>query len=138
MTTFGITNFENETASQFISEINTNGHGLISVALERAMDEDEPLTIFECEEALIAAEIIAASLGKPATDFPEEMIEWIGQFLPEKSTQHRDVILLAEKAADAIDRVVTNSELRELWDEHPQFNEWFETQMELQKRLLDH
>ncbi len=137
MASFTLSNFENESAEIFISEVVTNGYGLIRITIERIMERDIEPTLLECEEALIAAELVAAAGGHAAHDLPDEAREWIDINLPQGSEEQQEIAGLKELAADAIDRIVADSELREFWDEHPEFNEWLEAQVELQERLLE-
>jgi hypothetical protein len=46
------------------------------------------------------------------------------------------MIEMSERAADAIDFITAGSELRELWEETPDFEAWIATQVNLQQRLL--
>ena len=132
-----ISNFDGETASAFLDDMSINGFGLIRLAIERLNDDDERADLTECEEALVACEIIAAALGRPADDFPDDLSEWMGIFIQEGSDSHYEVINLAEQAAMAIDRILTDSELRELWYESPVFEAWMDVQVKLQERILD-
>ena len=132
-----ISNFENESAEDFLSDMSVNGYGLISISLDKITNAENRPDIIECEEAIVACEIVAAVLGKPAHDLPEDLKEWIHMFLPENSDERNEVASLAEKAADVIDLLVTDSELRDLWEEGSNFDLWFETQVDLQKRILD-
>ncbi len=132
-----ISNFETDTAEGFIEEIALNGYGLITIAIDRITDETESRpSLIECEEALIAAEFISAARGRQAHDFPEDAIEWCSIFLPAGSIENTEVIALTEKAADAIDRIVADSELRDYWEFRANFNGWFENQVDLQNRIL--
>lgn len=137
MSNWGINNFENESATSFMADLDTNGYGLLEVALNRILEEDSDPSIIECEEALVAAEIIAAVAGKPLLELPEEAELWISECLPKGSSESEDVVALCEKAADVIDLIVTDSELKALWEEHEGFDDWFEMQVALQNRLLD-
>jgi hypothetical protein len=137
MASFALSNFENESSEIFISEVITNGYGLIRLTIERVLEPDTEPSLSECEEALIAAEFIAAAGGHAAHDLPEDAREWLEQNLPQGSEEQQEIAGLNELAADAIDRIVADSELREFWEEHPEFNEWFEAQVELQQRLLE-
>lgn len=132
----GISVFESDSAGSFISDLFTTGYGLIEVALDNVLDDDNTATVIECEEALVAAEFIAAALGNPAFDFPEDGREWLIDNLPQGSDEYMQVTALSEKAAEAIDRIVTDSELRELWDGNVSYDDWFGNLVELQKRLI--
>lgn len=137
MSNWGINNFENESATSFLADLDMNGYGLLEVALNRILEEDSDPSIIECEEALVAAEMIAAAAGKPSPELPEEAAIWLTDCLPAGSSESEEVIALCEKAADVIDRIVTDSELKALWEEHEGFDDWFEMQVALQNRLLD-
>lgn len=136
MSNWGFTNFENDTVADYINDLNINGYGLISIALQRVIDETEP-TVTECEEALIAAELVAAALGKPSAEITELAADWVDENLPAGSPEREAVAALTDLAADAIDRIVTDSELKELWQDHEAFSDWFNEQIELQNRLLN-
>ena len=137
MSNWGINNFENESATAFLADLDMNGYGLLEVALNRILEEDSDPSIIECEEALVSAELVAAAAGKPSPELPEEATIWVAECLPPGSNESELVIALRDKAADVIDRIVTDSELKALWEEHEGFDEWFEMQVALQNRLLD-
>jgi len=131
-----ISNFDTEVASEFITEIYMNGYGLIGIAIERLLDEDIRASLTECEEAIVASEMVAAAIGNPSIAFPEDATEWLAMYLPKGSLENIEVCKLAVAAADAIDKIMADSELRDLWDENPDFDEWFQLQVDLQKRIL--
>ncbi len=131
-----LSNFDTEVASEFITEISMNGYGLIGIAIERLLDEDIRASLTECEEAIVAAEMVAAAIGNPSIAFPEDATEWIAMYLPKGSLENIEVCKLAVAAADAIDKIMADSELRDLWDENSDFDEWFQVQVDLQKRIL--
>ena len=137
MSDWGLSNFENESAAAFMADLDVNGYGLIEVALNRILEDDSNPSIIECEEALMAAELVAAAMGKPSAEMPEDTVLWLNECLPAGSREKEEVALLNEKAADVIDRIVTDSELKLLWEEHDGFEDWFEMQVALQNRLLD-
>ena len=91
MTSLGFSNFEYESANSFIADVITNGYGMIGIALDRILDETDAADVVACEEALIAAEIIAASRKAPASDFPENAAEWIEIDLPEGSDEQQEI-----------------------------------------------
>jgi hypothetical protein len=128
-----VSNFDNESATGFVSDVITTGYGLIRTAFERVREE---AGLVDCEEALVAAELVAGALGNPAHDIPEEAAEWISQTFPPGSDAYLEMIEMSERAADAIDFITAGSELRELWEETPDFEAWIATQVNLQQRLL--
>jgi hypothetical protein len=131
-----LSNFDTINSDDFLSDLSMNGYGLIALALDKILDQDEETGLTECEEAVIACEIVAAVTGTPSHDFPGELYEWIGVFLAPGSIGREEVGFLREKAADVIDHLVTESELRQLWEDSPEFDAWIATQVELQNRIL--
>lgn len=131
----GISVFESDSAGSFISDLFTTGYGLLEVALDNILEEDSEPGVIECEEALVAAEFVAAALGNPAFDFPEDAREWMADQLQPGSDEFLQVASLGDKAAEAIDRIVADSELREMWDGSVSYDEWVNNLIELQKRL---
>lgn len=137
MTNSTFSNFESETTATFTEDLILNGYGLIAIALENIIDDAENADIISCEEALLSSEIIAAATGNAAHDFPGDLLEWMHTHIPQGSAEHANLLEMREKAADAIDNIVTNSELRELWEDTNSFSEWFDAQVALQKRILE-
>jgi len=132
-----ISNFDNDSAENFLADMSTNGYGLITLSLERIIDNNTSPDLTECEEAVVACEIIAAVAGRPAHDLPDDLREWISMFLADGTSEKEEILNLKDTAADVIDFLVTESELRDLWEEGNRFEIWFETMVDLQKRLLD-
>jgi len=132
-----ISNFESEAANLYLEDLSINGFGLIEVAFDRILDEGDRPSLIECEEALVACEIVAAVFGKVSNHAPSELSEWIEMFLPAGSDEYNAVCALAEKAADTIDRILSDSELLDLWSESPLLEEWMQEQVMLQERILD-
>ncbi len=131
-----LSNFDTIPAEDFLEDLSINGYGLISVVLDRIIQNEETASLTDCEEGLIACEIVAAVSGNPAPDFPPELLEWLEMFVPPGSDDRGRIQSLSEKAADVIDRIVAESELKELWLESPDYNPWLETQVDLQNRIL--
>lgn len=69
--------------------------------------------------AIAAGEVLAALLGSPMADLPEEVEEW----LPGKPKPETE--LVAQGVA-ALRIVLRESELRELWEEAQEFSAWKE------------
>ena len=128
-----VSNFDCESAGAFLSDVMTTGYGLILEALDKVNHE---ANLIDCEEALVAAELVAAALGNPAHDIPEEASDWIALTFPSGSDPYLEMIELAERAADTIDAITAASDLRELWEETPEFDSWIAAQVNLQQRLL--
>ena len=78
--------------------------------------------------AIAAGEVLAALLGSPLEDLPEEVEEW----LPGKPNPENGLVLQAQ---EALKIVVGESELRELWEETEEFPAWREDVEALITRL---
>lgn len=63
-----------------------------------------------CAQGLAAAEVIAAALGYPCRGLSEEIRDWLGE--RDFALSPADIKL----ARDAVTRISTSSELRELWE----------------------
>ena len=83
----------------------------------------------EASAALVAAEIVAAILGRASQDAPEELVTAIknsGLTADEK---------LIKRAKKAVKQVVKESETQELWADVGNTDEWEQVQSGLLKRL---
>jgi methyl-accepting chemotaxis protein len=135
MGAWGLLNFENDTALDFVSEIeeNSNGIGRIRSAIDiiNTTTEDSYLDSDLCIEALAAIEYIAAAKDQMAEDFPENAEEWLQ---PNKASLLglRNIIAQSKQA---IDRIKHNSELKELWEETEDFEKWNKVLDDLNTRI---
>jgi hypothetical protein len=126
-------NFGNDDAVEWLKVvIEGGGESTIKDAIEciELFPEDEFLDAVFCSQALAAAEFIAAARGNPAgEDFPEEAAAWL-----EKNSLEPDDNLL-QVTRRAVDRILNNSELKELWQEGCANDEWHLTIIDLRRRL---
>ena len=119
MGAWGHGSFENDTALDWVFGLTEEGGDISSV--EQALDVVPGLEVDadEGSEALAAAEVIAALMGKGRDCLPEELAEWVS------NAQPVDVEPLRTKALKALDAVLSeDSELRELWEESEDFEAW--------------
>lgn len=116
MGAWGTGNFENDKALDWLSNfLGGEDEGPIYEALDVAVDEpDYDLGGSSSEEGLAAAEVVAAMIGKPSPDAPEELVGWARGL--EGAEVDPELIDLATRAAR---RIRDHSELRELWDDDP-------------------
>lgn len=98
----------------------------LSTVIEQG-EEEEYIEVDEASAALAAAEILAATLAKPAPDFPQE--------LQPALTTIRVNASLQKKARKAVKQIVRGSELQELWAESGDLEEWLAIQTDLLERL---
>lgn len=123
MGAWGHLNFENDTALDLVYEIEEKGADRIKNAIEaiNSREEDAFLDSDLCSEALAAIEYIAAVKDKASEDFPEDAEEWLTPANKESLLAIRNLI---PKSKQAIDRIQHNSELKDLWEETEDFNNW--------------
>jgi len=121
--------FGNDDAMDWIAELEAEGlpaAGGALAAIEQLAPEDREAPI--CSSALAAAEVVAALRGKPAAGLPDEVRQWVAEHPGDPGA----LTLAARRAVDAI---VAQSELRELWEEGDEFETWQAAVAELRARL---
>ncbi len=131
MGTWGMKSFENDSASDWISDLEEEGSVEFlaeSMNLER---EDGYLDSDEAVAAIAAAEVVAALLGRPAVDLPESIVKWVA------TNQGLDVSALQEPAVASLKEIVgPDSELNELWRENQEeYPSWVAEMNGLRDRL---
>jgi hypothetical protein len=134
MGAWGHLNFENDTALDLVYEIEEKGADRIKNAIEaiNSREEDSFLDSDLCSEALAAIEYIAAAKDKASEDFPEDAEDWLTPANKESLLAIRNLV---PKSKDAIDRIQHNSELKDLWEETEDFNEWTKVLENLATRI---
>ena len=125
-------NFDNDAAQDWLYDFGENDFRLIDrtlagVAGMIAVDE---LDVEEACEVLAAAECVAAAAGCPPNNPPEELAEWLAENSP---IQVKPAYV--EMARKAVARVLTQSELRDLWLESGEYGAWETAVTDLQSRL---
>lgn len=111
MGTWNATAFGNDDALDFAAElVDTGNAALIEETLRVAAEPDRDLEAPECQQALAAAEVVAAMNGRPSGDLPEDVAAWAS----EQGASADDLVALARRA---VERVASDSELKELWEE---------------------
>lgn len=130
MGTWGHRNFENDAAKDFAGDYaDLPGEALLLSALATALEEEDGMDADVAAEALAAAEIVAAALGKPGPDFPPELQAAISQLdLGEDSE-------LPYMAQEAVEAVIEDAELQARWAEGGQLAAWQAVQQDLLARL---
>ncbi len=152
MAGWGTGSFENEGAQEFLGRLNALGIDDLRPILERAADGEDYLEERDSSIAVAAAEVIAALVvaakGDPAKGaaakvvvakeemplfvVPRQLVDWIGKNGASIPPDLPDLIELARRA---VDRVRTNSELKDLWLEAEGLNEWSAALRDLRERL---
>ncbi len=113
MGTWGFEAFDNDDASDWLYDLEeSTDTSVIAAALEAVTEnEGDDLEAPDCWCALAAAEIVAALRGHPPEKLPEEAQAWVDK------RDGTDVSELVPSALQVIERIRTDSELKELWDE---------------------
>jgi hypothetical protein len=129
MAAWGSGNFENDDAQDWLNQLSSLGGDDLRPLLARAADNDDYLEAPESSVAVVAAEVVAALNGVPAEAAPRQILDWVNQTEGESSSE------LTALALRAVQRVRTNSELKDLWLEAEGLNEWSAALRDLEKRL---
>lgn len=130
MGTWGHGTFQNDDALDLLDDVTDGGdEAMLRATLDTAIEQaGESLEAPEGSSALAAAEIVAALRGRPAADLPDEAVDWVrGRPAPDD--------MLVARARQAVDAVLTDSELRDLWMEADELPGWQATVEELRERL---
>ena len=128
MGAWGAGNLENDDALDFVGELTS---GAIEQRVRDALAavhlvDDAEVDATVAAQALVAAELVAASRGHLADDFPADTVSLT------KGLKAAD---LKDLACDAVSRVLFSSELVELWAEADESEEWNRTISGLIERL---
>lgn len=130
MGVWGTGSFENDDALDWVFELeNEKNFQFLADAFETVLDQKDTCPEApDCSVAICAVEVTAGLLGNPADDLPEEVSEWMGG-KPDPSSA---LLILAKNALNVI---LKNSELKELWEETDDYDEWRELVLDLRDRL---
>ena len=125
--------FENDAALDLALDLHNQGGDYIDklIAMVAAFPEQGYLESDEACMALAATEYVAASMGKPMAELPGRVKDWISEnnYQPADST-----LLLSIKA---INRILQNSELRDLWYEENEESavDWVHSVEDIKERI---
>ncbi|MAW65950.1 MAG: hypothetical protein CMD18_07130 [Flavobacteriales bacterium] len=134
MSAWGISNFENDTALDWVNEVIhrkevENFKESIDGFLKSFSLEETSLN--DCSIFLTLAETIAALLGAPGQDFPEELQDWIEtKYIKIESST-------IDNAKKGVQLIMNGSEVREMYLDSGYFTPWEKTQKNLIKRLSE-
>ena len=132
MSSWGITNFENDVALDFVAELVASSDDLeLSVEIDRfnASFKPEETTLDECLLFLTKMELLAGLIGTPSNDMPLELKDWIeGKYIKVETA-------VLKNAVKGVQLVLTDSEAKEMYLDSGYFNAWTRAQKDLVKRL---
>jgi len=127
MGAWGLLFDENDDAADWLAEFGDSPQwSIVDQALE--LRDDEYLEAPECSNALAAAEVVAAALGKASPRLEPEIVAW-ARHTPEEAELRR------AKARAALIRVRDDSELGELWQDSDEHADWQSSVNETLSRL---
>jgi hypothetical protein len=131
MGAWGISAFENDDGLDWLGDFcDEPGEELLKDAFVPVNEiDDDYLESPEASNALIAAEVVAFLLNSPSSDFPEHSKECMENLQIKLSDD------LVSNAVKAVERVKSDSELKELWEETDNFQEWNKVVNDLIGRL---
>lgn len=132
MGAWGLKSFDNDDAADWVYDFEEQGMPLIAQTLKAVLAEevDDYLDASVCCEALAAAELIAAAKTGDHTHLSEEAEAAIKSKSDNIATPEN-----LELARDAVKRIRTESELRDLWEEADEFKDWLADVAALESRL---
>jgi hypothetical protein len=135
MGAWGYRSFENDSALDWAGDAEeSDDFSPVTDVLHRIVSAsaDDYLEVDDASAAIAAAEVLAALLDRPTPGLPPNLKDWIAARRSDGYLATPDLVDLAERA---IDRVLSNSELSELWDESAEPQEWRRSVADLQTRL---
>jgi hypothetical protein len=131
MGAWGVSPFENDNALDWVWNLEeAEDATVLSDALDAVASADD--IVEDCEEAIAAAEVVAALLGRPLAELPDEVIAFVKAHGTKKPSTK-----LVNLAATVVRRIAIASDLKNRWDESESAKEWQKTMSDLLKRLGD-
>lgn len=123
-------NFDNDDAMDWLAELEAEGLAAVDGALQSVLaGANDYLEAPTCCAGLAAAEVVAALRGKPVGRPPEALTAWVVRHAARPSAE------LTASARAAVEAILARSELRELWQESDEFEEWTSAVGDLARRL---
>jgi hypothetical protein len=128
---WGAASFENDPASDWflLVEEAVDPGWVIASALDSAVGESEQLALDESCEAIAAAELSASCAGHASARLPDNVRYWV------ETHPHQPHDSEIDQAAQAVQRVRTESDLREYWDANVDRDKWLHEVDDLIARL---
>ena len=133
MGTWALHSFANDDAGDLIGDL-VEGADLSPVqeSIKRVQSTEGYLEAPEAQQGIAACEVVALVLGHASatSQAEEELIAWGAGVKPSVDAA------VVSQAVQVVDRVLApNSELRELWEESDEFNDWQADVRALRARL---
>ena len=130
MATWDYHNFDNDAAADFADTFRQRpNEAVLYEALATAAEEEGTLELADASQALAAAELVAAIIGRPAQDMPVGLLP--ATTLLDADGQED----LQELAQEAVEAVLRDSELQARWAATENYADWQALQQNLLTRL---
>jgi len=125
---------DSEAMAELIDSISESGIIPIVESFETILINKEKSTLGQCEMALSSAELVASLTGTFSEESSDEFRDKVTSLSHslDQIFDHR----IKEIAADVIDQLGAESELKILWRESEFFEKWNNHLIEIQNRLL--
>ena len=118
MGAWGVGHFDNDDAGDWVWELeDANSFAPVETAFAAVESSEDYLEAPDACIGLAAAETVAASHGKPASDLPDPVTQVLGRLAPATPE-------LLARARTVVETIFLASELRELWEETDDFEKW--------------
>lgn len=131
MGAWGYNVFDNDDAGDWVWDlVESTDLSAITEALNAVTDDAEDyIEAPECSMAVAASEVVAALHGRPAETLPDEVSKWLsGKPVPDA--------VISAKAIKAIETVLKDSELKELWEENEEeYSNWVASLNDIKLRI---
>lgn len=131
MGAWGSGTFDNDDALDWLGELEASKKSsVIAATIKKVTQPTKPvLESSDCCAALAAAELVAAAAGTGSPYLPEEAL----QFLADHPLKV-DAKLMADTHL-ALEKIASDSELKDVWDESDTPEDWYDCIAELKQRL---
>lgn len=126
---WGTGSFENEDAQSFLGTLKSKEPAELKALIARATQSENYLNGQESSIVIAAAEVVATAKGNPPENVPRQIVEFVEKSGGEPSDE------MNELARKAVEKIRTNSELKDLWLEADGLNEWSAALRNLEQRL---
>ena len=125
--------FDNDDALDWVWELeSSSGVSVLEAALEDVTSSFFYISAPECSRAIAAAEIVAALIGNPGPDLPENVKSWVAN----NDVQIDAKTLELARTAVTLVRDSSKSELAALWrDSGANHDDWLASMSDLIERL---
>jgi hypothetical protein len=132
MGAWAFNSIENDDALDWLDELfASNNMSMVTLALDNVLNTKDYLDLEVCNQALAATEVVYGALILNDEAVNSMVTEW----LLEKNDKGKKVIfnnIHITKTINVIKKILSDSELKELWLESEEFNSW---QQHLSQRL---